>query len=210
MNYDDGKIYKIWNEENDLLYIGSTARPLHKRMYDHRINAKKGSNYRLHQAMRELGCECFHIELIKEYPCENRQQLRRKEGHYIRKYETHKNGYNKCVAGRTPQETDHAKYEKNCEKVKARTKVFYEAHKDERKAYNVAYREANKEKLREYQKAYREAHNDTQKEYMKAYYEAHKDEKKQKIKEKGICSVCDQEMRKDSIPRHMKAKHPED
>jgi group I intron endonuclease len=100
MNYANGKIYKIWNDVNDKLYVGSTTQPLYKRFSGHKAKSNSGSTYLLHQAMREHGYECFHIELVREYPCKNREQLLRKEGRYIRKFRSHRDGYNKCVAGR--------------------------------------------------------------------------------------------------------------
>ena len=38
--------------------------------------------------MKEIGVEHFYIELIKEAPCENIEQLRAIEGQYIRELGT--------------------------------------------------------------------------------------------------------------------------
>ena len=34
--------------------------------------------------MRELGVENFYIELIENFPCDTVEELRAREGHYIR------------------------------------------------------------------------------------------------------------------------------
>ena len=38
--YENGKIYAIRNNVNDMVYIGSTCNPLHKRFYDHKHHMK--------------------------------------------------------------------------------------------------------------------------------------------------------------------------
>ena len=50
--------------------------------------------------MREHGANNFYIELLEDYPCQNREQLRAKEGEYIRKLSTR----NKRIERRTIQE----------------------------------------------------------------------------------------------------------
>ena len=44
----------------------------------------------------EFGLENCKLVLIAEYPCQNREQLEKKEGGYI---ESGKNGLKKCIAG---------------------------------------------------------------------------------------------------------------
>ena len=60
--------------------------------------------------MRELGKDNFFIELIEEYPeCQNIEQLRKREGHYIREL---KASLNQLIAGRSQKEynKDNAEY----------------------------------------------------------------------------------------------------
>ena len=40
VDYQEGKIFKIYNTINDDIYIGSTSRKLCERMRDHRSNYK--------------------------------------------------------------------------------------------------------------------------------------------------------------------------
>ena len=49
----------------------------------------------------EFGLENCKLVLIAEYPCQNREQLEKKEGGYI---ESGKNGLKKCIAGRIRKE----------------------------------------------------------------------------------------------------------
>ena len=84
--YNNGKIYKIWNISNDEVYVGSTCNPLHKRMSYHRsvVNHPKYEHRNLYKMMDEVGIQNFNIELIEDFPCNNKDQLRRREGHFIR------------------------------------------------------------------------------------------------------------------------------
>jgi predicted GIY-YIG superfamily endonuclease len=49
MRYDNGKIYRITNNIDNMIYIGSTCLPLRKRLYSHKKeqHSRKGQNRRL-------------------------------------------------------------------------------------------------------------------------------------------------------------------
>ena len=86
-DYTNGKIYAIYNYfDPSLIYVGSTCQSLSKRLSKHRreVNSKKSQTIPLYIKMREFGKEHFYIELLEEYPCNNNEQLRAREGHYIR------------------------------------------------------------------------------------------------------------------------------
>ena len=102
MDYSKAKVYCIRNYNDDDVYVGSTCQPLSKRMADHRmsINSKRDGNMLLYSKMREHGANNFYIELLEEYPCNNKEQLRAKEGEYIRSLST----LNKRIEGRTIEE----------------------------------------------------------------------------------------------------------
>jgi len=116
MNYTNGKIYKIWNNINNEIYIGSTCQLLSKRMAEHRSN-RMGEQKRhrpLYKLMNELGVEHFFIELLIDCPCENIEELRKIEGEYIRQYGT----LNIIISGRTGKEWRKENSEKIVERVK--------------------------------------------------------------------------------------------
>ena len=84
-NYKNGKIYKICNNINDMIYIGSTAIPLNKRMSTHRTytNKQYRKNVKLYKYMHELGMHNFNIVLIENYSCNNREELLKHERYYF-------------------------------------------------------------------------------------------------------------------------------
>ena len=80
-NYNNGKIYKIVNNIDNMIYIGSTTCRLCSRMNVHRVFAKNNHNANLYRYMRELGITNFTIVLIENYPCSSKEHLLRRERH---------------------------------------------------------------------------------------------------------------------------------
>ena len=128
VNYANGKIYKIWSPGSGLTYYGSTCSTLRDRMYKHKHNAKR-ENAR-ERSNLVLACEDFRIDLVEEFPCENKQQLLRREGEYIKNNDC----VNRVTPGRTnaeyymdTKERDKPKraqwYQKNRERILARDKI---------------------------------------------------------------------------------------
>ena len=71
-DYSPGKIYKIIDESNGDVYIGSTIQTLKRR-------------YQTHQIFRDynkLRCNC-KIILIEYYPCNSRRELEAREQYFI-------------------------------------------------------------------------------------------------------------------------------
>ena len=147
-NYQNGKICCIRKNIDDDIYVGSTTQTLSKRMAKHRgeINCKKSFNYKIYVRMRELGVENFYIELLEEYSCENVEQLRKREGEFIRQIGTlnariecrSKKEYNDDFRLLRPEYskqycTDHK------ETIRKQNKNYYEEHKDEAREYSKQY-----------------------------------------------------------------------
>ena len=98
-DYQNGKIYVIRNSIDNEIYIGSSCQALSKRFQKHKDSLTTYKKDRkLYSKMIELGIDKFYIELIEEYPCDNVEQLRRREGEIIREL---KPVLNKQIAGRT-------------------------------------------------------------------------------------------------------------
>ena len=126
-DYKNGKIYCIRNTIDDDIYVGSTTQPLSKRMARHREDAKRKDrmHFAFYSKVNEIGIGHFYIELIEDCPCETLEQLRKQEGHYIRKMGT--------LNHRIECRTKHEWYEDNTE-------------------YNKEYYEGTKEKILEKQR----------------------------------------------------------
>lgn len=94
----NGRIYKIWNDVNDKLYIGKTTDTIQNRFEKHKRDAIRIRNEQrpLYNAMNKYGSEHFYIELIEECPLE---ELAKKEIYWIGYYDTYHNGYNATLGG---------------------------------------------------------------------------------------------------------------
>lgn len=94
--------------------------------------------------MKELGANNVYIELVEDYPCKSKDELRAREGHYIRQFDSYNNGYNCVIAGRKHKDY----YIDNLQKIKNRDKLYHEQNKENRNNYSKEYREKNVEQLR--------------------------------------------------------------
>jgi len=108
-SYSNGKIYIIRTKLSDECYIGSTIQPLKKRYNDHKND---GSNSKI--LFEKYGYDNCYIELLENYPCENKTELRKREGEYMKMY------WDKCVnkniAGRDIKEYQIEYFEANKDK----------------------------------------------------------------------------------------------
>ena len=102
IDYSKGKIYKITNDYNDHVYIGSTCDTLAKNFSKHKsqCGSQDRTHYPLYKLINDIGFERFRIQLLCDYPCEDKYMLKQKEGEYIRELAT----LNKRIAGRTTNE----------------------------------------------------------------------------------------------------------
>ena len=103
--YKNGKIYKIvdigYNEE----YFGSTTVELSSRMSKHRTSYRRWANGSKDSCtsfllFEKFGLDNCKIELVEVFPCNSKEELRKREGYWIK----HEECVNKSVAGRTQRE----------------------------------------------------------------------------------------------------------
>ena len=203
MDYKNGKIYQILNNVNDDVYVGSTTQPLCKRLYKHKQNSKERVECKtpLYELMREFGKDVWYIELIELYPCNGKEELTAREGHYIRERGT----LNKRIAGRTAKQYR----EDNKEHYKEYQKQWRGENKEHIKQHKQQYYENNperKEELKHQLKQYYENNPEKKEEHKnckKQYDEEHKQERADKGKIRIICE-CGRELRKSDLKRHLK------
>ena len=127
------KIYKIiplnQDDESDV-YIGSTCKPrLSQRLTKHRGNYKqwkngKYSNVTVFKLFEKYDIDNCQILLLESYPCSNKDQLRKKEGYYIKAIPC----VNKNIPGRTVKESQ-KQYRDN-------HKDYFEQYRDNHKEYS--------------------------------------------------------------------------
>jgi hypothetical protein len=190
MNRDlsKAKIYKITNDYNDDVYIGSTCDELVKRFSKHKgdSNDPNKQNRPFYKLVNEIGFNRFRIELIENYPCEDIYQLRQREGYYIRQLGT----LNVKIAGRESQEYHKEYHEKNKNMILEKVKKYYGENKDAILEYHKVYHEKNREMILE---------------KHKKYYEENKEKCSEKSKQDITCE-CGCVVRIYKISRHRQTK----
>ena len=149
-NFQNGKIYKVVNNLDSEIYVGSTTMDLDKRMIKHTCDAKQRPHLsKFYTYMNDTGIDNFEIELIEDYPCETQEELRKREGKVIKAMAT----LNQRIAGRTPAEYDKEYKKKNKDKINKRRnerrKENPEKTKEEYKKYGKLYRQRHPEKIKE-------------------------------------------------------------
>ena len=149
---ENAKVYKITNDLNDKIYIGSSNNQyLSCRMACHRQMCKDLTgrrNTKLYNYMREIGVEHFNIELIEKSQCETKQQLREREQHHI---EILKPELNMFRAIENPNYV-----RKNIEERNKKSNEYYHANKSTVLKLQKEYNEKNKEAISIRRKKYRE------------------------------------------------------
>ena len=106
-NYENGKIYKIFGNTTDMVYIGSTYKTLQQRLKQHEANYKsfKAGKYWFITSFKILENNNYKIELVENYPCNSKQELELEEGKIIKQYRTDKlNIVNRHIAGQSQKE----------------------------------------------------------------------------------------------------------
>ena len=144
-DYSRGKIYRLVCNETGEQYIGSTIRTLAERLSNHTREAKN----------EKMACKSkqiilrgdYSIVLVEEYPCENRNQLERRERHYIETME--------CINYNIPTRTHQEWVEVNKEKIAEQHRLYQQEKKEEIIEYKHQYDKNNKDKRNEYQRKWR-------------------------------------------------------
>jgi len=156
---ENAKIYKLVNDIDNKVYIGSsTYAYLASRMNIHRQMCKDVSGRRntiLYNYMREIGVEHFKIEILEKVICENKQQLREREQHWIDELKPELN-----MVRAIPADKEYYKERRDKENERETKKKYYEEHREEIIMKQKQYNKENKEKIAERKKAYREKHLD--------------------------------------------------
>ena len=215
-DYQNGKIYTIrCKSDNTLIYVGSTITTLSRRLAEHKSKSKKYNTRKIYQSIND-NWDDWYIELYEVYPCENKEQLNKREGEITREIGT----LNYQIAGRSYAEwrednSDKFKlaqqeYNKNnAEKLKLTKREYYQNNFEKVKLTQQEYNKNNAEKIKEQTKLYRENNKDKKREQDKLYRENNKDKLNEQFKERSkqqITCECGCIIRKYGLTNHLKTK----
>jgi hypothetical protein len=193
--YKRGKIYTIRCRYDDsLVYVGSSIDNLAKRFAGHKADSKRKS-YPLYNHIND-DWENWYIELYEDFPCDNKEQLRKREGEVIREIAT----INRNIAGRSRKEYYEEYFDDNEEK----RKQYYQDNRDKILEQKKQYMHDNRDKILEKVKQHRIDNIEKYKNKDKLYYEKNIDMIKQRRKQKCKCDICGAEITKVYLKKHQK------
>ena len=152
-NYKNSKIYKLVNNVDDLFYVGSTCNLLSKRRSGHVTASKKYPNQRVYKHLNTIGWNNVKIVLIEKYPCNDIDELHKRERYYS---DLLKAQLNKNKQGRTQKEY----YQDNAGKIKQDAKQYYKDNLDKIKQTKKQYRQNNVDKFKQIRKQYYQSNLD--------------------------------------------------
>ena len=101
--YDNGKIYKLVNNVDDKIYVGSTCNILRVRKARHKAKSKMEPDRRIYKHLNQVGWGNVEIILIENYECKSKEDLNKRERYWIDEL---KPELNKVIPTRTRKEYD--------------------------------------------------------------------------------------------------------
>jgi hypothetical protein len=155
-DYTKSKIYSIRSRTGDEIYIGSTTVGIakrfskHKSAYNYWFKDNSVKYYSSFILFQKYNINYLYYELVEECPCENKEQLHKIEGEYIRKYMKDGVCCNKLVAGRSKKEYGDDFYIQNKEEIQKRQQQYYINNKSELDKNNKKYYNLNKNLKKKY------------------------------------------------------------
>ena len=141
-DYQKGKIYKLVSDHTDEIYIGSTIQKLSQRLGTHASDFREGKNKCTCKHMFDLGK--VKIVLIENCPCNSKEELLKRERHYIETMVC----VNKTIPGRSKAEY----LQDNKEEISKTKKEYNLKNKDKIKEIKKEYYLKNIDKIKESRK----------------------------------------------------------
>lgn len=174
--YQNGKVYKLVNDVDDKVYVGSTTSTLTKRKSGHKKDAVNQTNRRVYKHLNQVGWEHVEIVLVETYPCSTKDELNARERKWIDEL---KPELNKVLPCRT-----HKQYRQdNKEKIADRNRNYRHNNKEKIAERQKKWEQENKEKIAERARQYRQDNKEKIAEQKKQYTQDNKEKKQQYIQD---------------------------
>jgi hypothetical protein len=168
VNYQNGKIYKLVNNNDDDIYIGATCSTLTKRKYGHKKDAGLHPDRRIYAHLNQVGWENVSIILIETCPCNNRNELSKRERYWVDKL---KPVLNTALPLRNKREY----YIANKEKIIARSKKYREDNPERIRLSKQKWRDANKDLIKAQHGRWSEQNKERIQKKKREYYLANRE-----------------------------------
>lgn len=220
-DYSKGKIYAIRSHQTEQIYIGSTTQTLAQRLGKHRSCYKvyKNGKRRYMTSYEMLQYDDHYIELLELCECICKAELHRREGQLIRE---RNNCVNKCVPGRTQQETKirerewrnnnkvkialnkREHYQKNKQKICKKVKEWTKQNQEKVNSNKRVYYQKNKEKFKVNRRDHYQKNKELVRKRNDEYYQKNKEKVDEYRKQKIKCE-CGSDTSITNLARHRKS-----
>jgi hypothetical protein len=175
MGYDRSKIYKLACDDGHY-YYGSTIAELKSRLHGHKDSSKTMTS-RVYTHINSIGWDRVQIELVEEFSCANRTEIRMKENEYIATSKDDPlclNTLPSYASDEQKQQRSANYYETNKATILERNRKYAETHKESVAEIRKEYYEKNKEDLQAKHNEYIAKNADAIKAQRKEFYEQNK------------------------------------
>ena len=164
-NFQNGKVYTIRSHQTEEFYIGSTCQKLADRFGNHKAEFKRyqNGNKKYVTSFKMLEYDDARMELLENCPCNDKNELTRREGELIR---ANPNCVNKVIPGRTKKQYR----QDNAEVIKDYQKQWRQDNAEAIKQYQKQHYQDNTEAIKTRVNQYREDNADVIKARKKQYY----------------------------------------
>jgi hypothetical protein len=159
-DYSNAKIYKIVDNTNDNIYVGSTTKKyLSQRLSGHMKSFRRYKNGKSSYvtSFQILENNDFDIILLENVCCKTVDELRARERYHI---ET-----NKCVNKVIPTRTDAEYRQQHINEIREKNIIYSKTHQEERKTYREQHKTEILKKAKEYRDTHKNEITTKQKEY---------------------------------------------
>ncbi len=209
-----GKVYKITNTINTLIYVGSTFKNLDMRFLAHLHRMSTAPNRKFYKAIKELGWRKFDIILIEEVEVNNKKDLLKYEDKWIRQLNSIINGYN-CIYSYSYTNKDHPKHKIYKKDEANRVRNYYKKNPELKRISEKKYRIKNREILNKKSSEYQKKHIIERNKYKLEWSHKNPEKKKlatkkyeEKMKQKGKYKCeCGKEINYLGIKKHKQTKY---
>ena len=108
--YSRAQIYLLKSNHTNDIYIGSTIQGLNVRFTKHKFDYKRymNGNYHYVSSFEIMKYDDAYIQLLEDFPCNNKKELHRREGELMKKMVC----VNRKVEGRTRDEKNKRRRDK--------------------------------------------------------------------------------------------------
>lgn len=178
-DYSKAKVYKLYCDDDDETYVGSTAVSLSQRFWGHKSFANRNHQSNVYRWMRDVGVNNVRIVLVENTPCTSFEEQRQHERRVCDQLHPSLNKMRPYITREEKKAADREYYQQNAETIKARAQKYAQDNVEKVFETRRLYREKNADALKEKKAAYYQDNIERERAKRRVYHEEHREERMQ-------------------------------